>query len=102
MSDAVIEDLLNLRRVIERRDAEIGALRQRNAYLESYVDGNDLRSDYPTATAMRRELERANSMLTHGGILKAQEIHNQMIAERDKRIAELEEELAQWQHAAGS
>jgi len=54
-------------------------LEARIAYLESYVDGNDLRSDYPTATAMRQALERAEQI-----------------------IAELLEEAAQAQNAAGA
>jgi len=48
------------------------------------------------------ELEPIASLATHAGLVKAQEVHNKMIAERDARIAELEHDLAMWQAAAGA
>ena len=68
-----------LREVSSSAFAYRRTLEARIAYLESYVDGNDLRSDYPTATAMRQALERAEQI-----------------------IAELLEEAAQAQNAAGA
>ena len=56
---------------IDRLRAENADLRARVEGLEEYVDGNDLMSDFPTASAMRRELnwqrervEKAEAKLT--------------------------------------
>ena len=51
---------------------------------------------------LREALAQANKMLTHGGIIKAQEVHNQMVSEFRARIKDLEESVAQWQNAAGA
>ncbi len=44
--------------LIKEAEAEVRGLRTRVKALEEYVDGNDLMSDFPTASAMRRELNQ--------------------------------------------
>lgn len=58
-----------------------------------------LTAEFASLTAKYQALDR---MFTHAGIVKAQETHNQMVAERDGVIAELREALAQAHNAAGA